>query len=156
MVFKSFKYPIILLFACLFLNSCTVSKSIVYDSSSIDLYEYAIVDEIVNYSGTESMMDLEARIFNTLESSKLTMIGANRLSELSDKQKELLLIIKIAATSNNDESVVNVSFLDYMSGKPIVTCRGADQMGFGRQGRMNWAIDKVIEQIKQVWVHKKY
>ena len=82
------------------------------------------------------------------------MIGDNRIGELSFEQKEKLLLVRFSATSNDDESVIRVNFVDYMTGKPVASCRGAFGLGVSRQHDMSVAINKVTEQIISLWGNK--
>ena len=58
---------------CLF--SCTTSKTVVSNSADLDKYEYASITDVMNYNGSASLMDLEVRVYDALESTRLTMIG---------------------------------------------------------------------------------
>ena len=131
--------------------ACTTSKTVVSNSADLNKYEFASITDVMNYSGSASLMDLEVRVFNALESTRLTMVGENRINELTQEQKDKLLLVKFSATSNEDESVVSVNFVDYMSGKPVASCRGAYGLGFGRQQDMNGAINRVIDQVSKLW-----
>lgn len=131
--------------------SCTTSKTTVSNSVDLGKYEYASLTDVTSYNGSASLMDIEVKVFNALEKTRLKMIGDNRIGELSYEQKEKLLLVRFSATSNDDESVISVNFVDYMTGKPVASCRGAFGLGISRQHDMSVAINKVTEQIIGLW-----
>ena len=133
------------------LYACTTSRTIVSDSVDLSKYEYASLTDVTSYNGSASLMDIEVRIFNALEKTRLKMIGDKRIGELSYEQKEKLLLVRFSATASDDESVISVNFVDYMSGKPVASCRGAFGLGVSRQHDMSVAIDKVTKQILTLW-----
>lgn len=71
----------------LFLTSCTTGKSIVSNSANLNKYNYASLIDIMNYNSSASLMDLEVRIYDALENTRLNLIGDQRISELSHSQK---------------------------------------------------------------------
>lgn len=131
--------------------SCTTSRSVVSDSANISKYKYASLTDVMNYNGSAALMDIEVKIYDALESTRLEMIGDKRIGDLSLEQKEQLLLVRFSASQNDEESVVSVNFVDYMSGKPIASCRGAYGLGFDRNGDMKGAISRVVEQIKKLF-----
>jgi hypothetical protein len=56
--------------------------------------------------------------------------------------------VRFFASQNDEESVAGINFVDYMTGKPIASCKGADSSGLTKEKEMITAIDKAIEQIK--------
>lgn len=131
--------------------SCTTSKTTISNSVDLGKYEYASLTDVTSYNGSASLMDIEVKVLNALEKTRLKMIGDNRIGELSYEQKGKLLLVRFSATSNDDESVISVNFVDYMTGKPVASCRGAFGLGISRQHDMSVAINKVTEQIIGLW-----
>lgn len=129
--------------------SCTTSRTIVSNSANLQKYKYASLTDVMNYNGSAALMDIEVQVYNALESTKLKLIGDKRINELSSEQKEQLLLVRFSASQNDDESVVSVNFVDYMTGKPVVSCRGAWGLGWNKNGDMKGAIKRVVEQIKK-------
>lgn len=131
----------------LLLLSCTTSRTTVSNTTDLSKYKYASLTDVMNYNGAASLMDIEVKIYDALENTRLEIIGDKRIDELSPEQKEQLLLVRFSATSNDEESVVSVNFVDYMTGKPVASCRGAYQLGLSRNMDMDGAIKKVTKQI---------
>lgn len=135
----------------IFLVSCTIAKSVVSDSAYIQKYQYASITDVMNYSGSASLMDAEVYIYDAVASTKLTMVGDKRIQELNADQKERLLLVRFGVTQNSDETVVSVNFVDYLTGKPVASCRGASGLGLDGDGNMKGAIKKVTKEIHKVF-----
>ena len=138
---------LILLFV-LCLVSCTTSRTVVSNSADVRKYKYASLTDVINYNGSAALMDIEIKIYDALETTRLTMVGKERIRELSPAQKEQLLLVKFSVSQSDEESVVSVNFVDYMTGQPIASCRGAYGFGWNRDGDMRTAIQRVVEQIQ--------
>lgn len=133
------------------LVSCTASRSVISNSANLEKYKYASLVDVMNYSGSAALMDIEVKVYDALESTKLEMIGDKRIDELSFEQKKQLLLVRFSASQNDEESIVSVNFVDYMTGKPIASCRGAFGLGWDKNGDMKGAINRVVEQIKKLF-----
>ena len=107
------------------LMSCTTSRTIVSNSADLKKYQYASLVDVMDYKGSAALMDMEVQIYDAVESTKLKMVGDKRINELSPEQKEQLLLVRFSASQSDEESVVSVNFVDYMTGKPVASCRGA-------------------------------
>lgn len=145
------KHILLLLITVISLTSCTTSRSVISDSANLDKYKYASLTDVMNYNGSAALMDIEVKVYDALESTRLKMIGDRRIGELSPLQKEQLLLVRFSASQNDEESVVSVNFVDYMTGKPVASCRGAFGLGWDRNGDMKGAINRVVEQIKKLF-----
>lgn len=97
------------------------------------------------------MMDIEVLIYDAIEKTSLEMIGDKRISELTDFQKSQLLIVRFAASQSDEESVISVNFVDYTTGRPIASCRGAWGLGLDKDGDLVGAIKRVEKQMIQLW-----
>lgn len=131
--------------------SCTISKSVISDNADIHKYQYASLSDVMNYNGSALLMDAEVHIYNALASTRLTMVGDNRIHELDAAQKEKLLLVRFGVTQNNEETIVSVNFVDYLTGKPIASCRGAYGLGLGKDGDMEGAIKNVRNEIQKTF-----
>jgi hypothetical protein len=151
MLFLMKKHILLLLITVISLTSCTTSRSVISDSANLDKYKYASLTDVMNYNGSAALMDIEVKVYDALESTRLKMIGDRRIGELSPLQKEQLLLVRFSASQNDEESVVSVNFVDYMTGKPVASCRGAFGLGWDRNGDMKGAINRVVEQIKKLF-----
>lgn len=133
------------------LVSCTASRTVVSNSANLEKYKYASLTDVMNYSGSAALMDIEVKVYDALESTRLKMIGDKRINELSFEQKKQLLLVRFSASQNDEESIVSVNFVDYMTGKPVASCRGAFGLGWDKNGDMKGAINRVVEQIKKLF-----
>lgn len=140
---------LLLLLICLI--SCTTSRTVVSNSADLEKYKYAALTDVMNYNGSASMMDIEVKVYDALETTHLQMIGDKRIGELSPEQKSQLLLVRFSANQTEEEAVVSVNFVDYMTGKPVASCRGAWGVGISKNSDMNGAINRVIKQIKKLF-----
>jgi len=131
----------------LLLVSCTTSKTTISQSADLSKYEYASLTDVMNYQGSAALMDAEVKIYDVIDNSRLKMIGDQVISELTYEQKQKLLLVRFGVTQNDDESIVTVNFVDYLTGRPVASCRGAFGLGMDRQGDFNGAIKRVATQI---------
>ena len=141
------KKALLLIFLITFLVSCTTSKSTVSTSANLSKYQYASMTDVMSYQGSAALMDAEVKIYDALEQSRLKMIGDQRINSLTMAEKEALLLVRFGVTQNDEESIVTVNFVDYMTGRPVASCRGAFGLGMDRQGDFNGAIKRVTKEI---------
>jgi len=139
----------IIILACLV--ACTTSRTVLSDTADLSKYKYASLTDVMNYSGSANMMDLEVEIYDAINQTRLTMVGDKRINDLTEEQKSQLLLVRFSASSNSDESVVSVNFVDFMTGKPVASCRGADMLGLTENGEIKKAVKKVAKQIKELF-----
>ena len=97
------------------------------------------------------MVLTDSGIYEAIESTRLKMVGDRRVSELPDDQKEKLVLVKYAATSSTERSVLSVSFEDYMTGKTVASCRSSNRTAWTRQRDVDKAIRKLAGRIARVW-----
>ncbi len=146
------KVHVILLSVFLFVfMACTTSRTVVSDSADLSKYKYATISDVMNYAGSAALMDMEVKVYDVLSQTRLRMIGDKQVEDLTDEQKGELLLVRFAATQNDDESVVSVNFVDYITGKPVASCRGAFGLGWSKNNDMKVAIDKVAAQIEKLF-----
>lgn len=139
----------ILLVLCLV--SCTTSRTVVSNSAELDKYKYASLTDVTSYNGSAYLMDMEVKIYDAVSETRLEMVGDKRIIDLSPIQKSQLLLVRFSASQNDEESVISVNFVDYMTGKPIASCRGSWGLGWDRNGDMNGAVNRVTKQIKELF-----
>lgn len=92
-------------------------------------------------------MEYEIQLFDAVESSRLQLISDWRIYELTPQQKNRLLLVKYGVTQKDDETIVTVNFIDYMTGRPVASCRGAYGLGINLEGDLKGAIKRVAKQI---------
>ncbi len=128
------------------LLSCTTSNYVVSNSANVDKYKFASISEVMEYTGSASLMDMDVQIYDIVANSGLTMIGEREIEDLAEK--ESLLLVKYSVSQNSDESVVSITFVDYLTLKPVATCRGAYGLGLGVNQDLQVALRKAGEQVQ--------
>lgn len=145
------RYLGIIILAGLFAYSCTTTKSFISDSANLNTYEYATISSVMGYTGSAQLMDMDVRIYDIVASSRLKMIGEKEIEKLSATEKEKLLLVKYSATQSDDESVVSITFVEYLTSRPIATCRGAFGFGWSREHDMNVALERAKTQVQEIF-----
>ncbi|MDE5567965.1 MAG: hypothetical protein K2J12_05935 [Muribaculaceae bacterium] len=132
-------------------TACTTSKTVV--STNVDLSHYAYASIINNetYHIPAELMQYEIQLYDAVEASALQLISDRRISELTPAQQNKLLLVKYGVNQNEDEAVVTVNFIDFMTGRPIVSCRGAFALGIDNGGNLRGAIKRVAKQIAETF-----
>ena len=144
---------ILALMAVLALTACTTSKSTISNSVNLSKYEYASVINNDTYHIPAELMEYEIMLYDAVEDSNLQLISDARIYELSPSQLEKLLLVKYGVNVKEDETIVTVNFIDYMSGRPVVSCRGAySTLGIaGASHDIKGAIKRVAKQISETF-----
>ena len=148
---KNLTTYLIILLSVFALSSCSTDKTMVAKGVDLKKYEYASIVKGQTLHGTETDIEIEPGIYEAIESTRLKMVGDRRVSDLSDNQKEKLVLVKYAATSSTERSVLSVSFEDYMTGKTVVSCRASNRTAWTRQKDVDKAIRKLSGRIMSVW-----
>ena len=144
------KYLIVLLGA-LVLSSCNTDKSMTSKGVNLSKYEYASLVQTRNAFGTATDIEIEPGIYDAIEATRLQMVGERRIEDLSSEQKEKLVLVKYSATSTPKESVLSVTFEDYMTGKVVASCRSSNRFALTRQRDVDRAIKKLATRIEKIW-----
>ena len=134
-----------------FLIGCTTSKTTLSNNINLSKYKYASVINNETYYIPAELMEYEIQLFDAVESSRLQLVSDLRIYDLSHEQQSQLLLVKYGVQQNNDEAIVTVNFIDYMSGRPVASCRGAYGLGFDRAGDLKGAIKRVTKQISETF-----
>jgi len=142
---------LIILLSVLVLSSCSTDKTMIAKGVNLYKYQYASLTQTRNSVGTVTDIEIEPGIYDAIESTRLSMIGAQRINDLSSEQKEKLVLAKYSAISSQEESVLTVSFEDYMTGKTVASCRSSNSAGWTRQRDVDKAIKKLAKRIRSVW-----
>jgi len=142
---------LIVLLGCFVLSSCTTDKTMIAKGVNLDKYTYASIVKGQTIHGTETDIEIEPGIYDAVEATRLQMVGERRIDDLSPKMKEALVLVKYAGTSSQKESVLTVSFEDYMTGKTVVSCRSSNHTAWTRQKDVDKAIRKLANRISKVW-----
>lgn len=145
------KNDILLLLMCACLESCTTSKTRISNSADLSKYKYASLTDVMNYQGSAALMDVEAKIYDAVDNARLQMIGDQAINGLSYEQKQQLLLVRFGVTQNDEEPIVTVNFVDFLTGRPIASCRGAFGFGIDREADFNGAIKRVTSLIEKTF-----
>ena len=130
---------IAILLSLILLCSCTTSKTVISQNVNLSKYEYASIINNETYHIPAELMEYEIQLFDAVESSRLQLISDRRIYDLSPQQQ------------NNDEAIVTVNFIDYMTGRPVASCRGAFGLGLNNAGDLTGAIKRVAKQISETF-----
>lgn len=133
-------------------SSCTTSKSVISQKADLSMYEYASIINNNTYHIPAQLMEYEIQLFDAIESSRLKLVNDIRIGELSPNQQSKLLMVKYGVDILEEESVVTVNFIDYLTGRPIASCRGAyTTLGFSASADIRGAIKRVAKQIAETF-----
>lgn len=145
------KTYLIVLLGALVLSSCSTDKTMIAKGVNLNKYQYASLTQTKNGFGTTTDIEIEPGIYDAVESTRLKMVGDRRVDDLTSLQKEKLVLVKYSATSTEKESVLSVSFEDYMTGKTVASCRASNRTAWTRQRDVDKAIRKLAGRIKSIW-----
>ncbi len=133
-------------------SSCTTSKSVISQKADLSRYEYASIINNDTYHIPTQLMEYEIQLFDAIEGSRLKLVNDIRIGELSPSQQSKLLMVKYGVDISEEESVVTVNFIDYITGRPIASCRGAyTTLGFSVAADIRGAIKRVAKQISETF-----
>ncbi len=98
-------------------------------------------------------MEYEIQLFDAVENSRLKLVSDARIYELSADQQKKLLLVKYGVNVKQEETVVTVNFIDYDTGRPVASCRGAySSLGVaGASHDIKEAIKRVAKQIAETF-----
>ena len=142
-------YTAIISSLLLIFTACTTSKSVVSKNVDLSKYEYVSVLNNATYHIPAELMEDEIQLFDAIEESKLKLVSDMKIYGLSPQQQSKLLLVKYGVSIQPEETIVTVSFIDYETGRPVVSCRGAySTLGVaGASTDIRGAIKRVSEQI---------
>ena len=133
-------------------SSCTTSKSVVSQNANLSKYEYASIINNDTYHIPAQLMAHEIQLFDAIEESRLKLINHMRIGELTPTQQSKLLMVKYGVDVSDEQSVVTVNFIDYLTGRPIASCQGTyTTLGFDVDADIRGAIKSVAKQIAETF-----
>lgn len=133
-------------------SSCTTSKSVVSQNANLSKYEYASIINNDTYHIPAQLMEQEIQLFDAIEESRLKLINNMRIGELTPTQQSKLLMVKYGVDVSDEQSVVTVNFIDYLTGRPIASCQGTyTTLGFDVDADIRGAIKSVAKQIAETF-----
>lgn len=147
---------IVAFLAIMLISACTTSKSTVSTNVNISKYEYASVINNDTYHIPAELMEYEIQLFDAVEKSNLKLVSDARIYELTPTQQEKLLLVKYGVNVQPEETIITVNFIDYFTGRPIASCRGAySSLGIAGAGHdIKEAIKRVAKQISETFPKK--
>ncbi len=92
-------------------------------------------------------MDFDIRIYDILDTPRIEMVGEKELEGLTDMQQKVTLLIKYSVSQSSHESVVAITFIDYLTERPIATCTGAFGLGMGMNHDLKVATNRAFDQV---------
>lgn len=142
----------LLFFIGIAVSSCTTSKSVVSQNADLSKYEYALIINNDTYHIPAQLMEYEIQLFDAIEGSRLKLVNDMRISELTSAQQSKLLMVKYGVDVLEEESIVTVNFIDYLTGRPIASCQGAyTTLGISVSADIRGAIKRVAKQIAETF-----
>ena len=148
---KKKKIFLFVLLTALVFTSCSTDKTMIAKGVNLNKYEYASLTQTKNGFGTTTDIEIEPGIYDAVESTRLQMVGERRINDLTSEQKEKLVLVKYSATLTQEQSVLSVSFEDYMTGKTVASCRASSKGAWTRQRDVDRAIRKLAGRIASIW-----
>lgn len=144
---------IVILITGMLAAACTTSKSTVSGNVNLSKYEYASIINNATYHIPAELMEYEIQMYDAVELSGLNLVSDARIYELSRAQQEKLLLVKYEVSIRQEETIVTVNFIDYLTGRPVASCRGAySSLGIAGAGHdINEAIKRVAKQISETF-----
>ena len=131
-------------------SSCTTSKSVVSQNANLSKYEYASIINNDTYHIPAQLMEHEIQLFDAIEESRLKLINHMRIGELTPTQQSKLLMVKYGVDVSDEQSVVTVNFIDYLTGRPIASCQGTyTTLGFDVDADIRGAIKSVAKEFAE-------
>lgn len=139
--------------ALIVLAACTTSKSTISNNVNLAQYEYASIINNETYHIPAELMEYEIQLFDAVENSRLKLVSDARIYELTTAQQKKLLLVKYGVNVQQEETVVTVNFIDYETGRPVASCRGAySSLGVAGAGHdIKEAIKRVAKQISETF-----
>ena len=140
------------------LSSCYKTEwTVIANSADLDRYDYATMTYIAGGDGSAALTDLEFKVYNALSTTRLQVVGYGETASFSDARKERLAIVRVSSsyarisTSEDEFPVVCIDFVDYMTGKPLASCKGSWRWGLTERRNMTIATEKAIEEMKKLF-----
>ena len=142
-----------ILAALILFTACTTSKSTVSTNVNLSRYEYASIINNDTYHIPAELMEYEIQLFDAVENSHLKLVSDARIYELTPSQQEKLLLVKYGVNVQPEETIVTVNFIDYNTGRPVASCKGAySSLGVaGASHDIKGAINRVAKQISNTF-----
>lgn len=134
------------------LTSCTTSKSVVSQGVNLSKYKYVAVIDDDTYRMPPELVQYQIQLYDAVEQSGLTLINQYRINELTQSEQSALLLATFGVAVSQEETVITVNFIDFNTGRPLVSCRGAyTTLGISHDADIKGALKRVGEQISKTF-----
>ena len=138
----------LLLFIALVMSSCTTSKSVVSQHVDLSKYKYASVINNDTYHIPNELMQYEIMLFDAVQESRLQLVNEYRIEDLTPDEQAQLLLVKYGVEVEYAQTVVTVNFIDFLTGRPVASCRGAyGSLSISETADIKGAIREVAKQV---------
>lgn len=144
-----------ILVSCLLMfTSCFGSKSVISNNSDLSQYEYASIINDDVYHIPAELMEYEIQLYDAVACSGLELVSDHRIYNLNQQQQKKLLLVKYGIGHTESETFVTVNFIDFMSGRPVASCKGSYGLALSNSADLKRAIKRVAEQISKTFAKK--
>jgi hypothetical protein len=133
------------------LSCYTPTEYVTTANADLSEYTYAMISELEDYSGDAAFYDAEVRIYNAIEEAGFEMVGETEASGLNEDKQRLLLKAKFAVSQSQYESVVTITFYDYLTGRLLGNATGAHGTGWTVKQDLRRATEKAIIQVQEMF-----
>lgn len=131
------------------LTGCATSKSIVSRGVDLSKYKYAAAINDDAYRMPPELVQYQIQLYDAVEQSGLKMVNQYRIHEMTQEERSALLFVTFGVTSGQaQETIITVNFMDYDSGRPLVSCQGVySTLMVNPDAEIKGALKRVGEQI---------
>lgn len=134
------------------LTSCTTSRSTVATNANLSHYRYVSVINDDTYRIPPQLMEYQIQLYDAIEQTGLELVNEMNIYNLTPAQKNDLLLAQFSVDASQEGgTVVIVNFIDFNTGRPIVSCRGAYALGITTAVDIRKAIENVSQQISKTF-----
>ena len=135
------------------MSGCTSSRTTVSHNVDLAKYQYASIINNDTYHIPAELLEYEIQLFDAIDGSRLKLVSDARIHTLSQQEQEKLLLVKWGVSVKPEESMVVVSVIDYLTGRPVASCRGTyTSLGIaGASYDLSSAIKKTAKQVSETF-----
>lgn len=153
---KHLLLAIVALLSCIALGSCVSSKSVVSRSADLSRYAYVSVLEDDTYQMPAELLEYQIMLYDAVEASGLKLINAHRIYDLTQAERDKLLMARYSLTPGQGkaEPEITITFTDYLTGRPLATCRARYTLGLTHQADLKGALKTVAKEVYNTF-HKQ-
>jgi hypothetical protein len=137
--------------AALCLSACQAANRVAASgSANLENYNYVTLADNEVQVGPVSLPGLGDEICEIMLSKGFQAVDGEQIGSLSDEMKKQLLVVRLTGSQQSQETVVNVDFVDYLSGKTVAFCRGACGEEWTKHREIRLAANNALDQIKRL------